>query len=153
MLLIKGMTPEIYDAIQSDLTVFPERGVLRLNLNTASESVLLAYARSLLGAKTEASEADAVSLVAKLLSYRAGPDGFEGTSDDLAVDVNNMGLNAREKALFLMMALIQADDSSYVRARVRGVEDRSGITAVIEAVIRREDLAVVSWRWLSGDEI
>lgn len=63
--LVAGMTPERYRKLSRWVTVFPQR----ININTASREVLSAIG---LGA----------SLADKIIAYRRGPDGIEGTQDD-----------------------------------------------------------------------
>lgn len=67
LLLIKGMTPELYREIKNKLTV---EGPGTVNINTASMDVL-----SALGGSS--------ALVGKILNTRKGPDGVEGTADDV----------------------------------------------------------------------
>ncbi len=66
MLLVKGMTPEVFEKIRPYVTVY---GKGQVNVNTAPREVLSALGFS--GAGVEL-----------LTKYRAGGDGVEGTSDD-----------------------------------------------------------------------
>lgn len=67
LLLVKGMTPELFQDVRESLTVYTSGPV---NINTASERVLQA-----LGLPT--------SLVRKIILFREGPDGIRGTQDDV----------------------------------------------------------------------
>ncbi|MBI4355996.1 MAG: general secretion pathway protein GspK [Candidatus Omnitrophica bacterium] len=69
LLLVKGMTPAVFAALQPHLTVY---GSGRLNLNTASGTMLAALGLS----------AKAVSAIE---AYRSGEDGLSGTADDRLV--------------------------------------------------------------------
>jgi len=66
LLLVEGMTPKIYRAVEPYLTVYGKGAV---NIHTASEGVLVALGLSSMGANV-------------VLGYRHGPDGKEGTEDD-----------------------------------------------------------------------
>lgn len=66
LLLVKGMTPELFMRLSPFLTVY---GSGQLNVNTASETVLRAIGLSEQG-------------IEGLLFYRYGEDDEEGTSDD-----------------------------------------------------------------------
>ncbi len=66
MLLVSGMNKEIYDAIKPYVTVY---GMGHINLNTASKPVLLSLGLS-------------ADLCDKIVRYRSGPDGRDGTGDD-----------------------------------------------------------------------
>ena len=145
LLLIKGMTPEIFDDLKDSVTIFPKNGRFLVNLDTASRETLQAIARSYTGPKTNTDIVDADSLVKKMLSYRGGDDEVEGTSDDRPLDFNKMGLNAKEMVLFLLMDQERTKISNYLRVRIKGFDDQTKVTSLIEAVIYRGDLSIVYW--------
>lgn len=64
--LVPGMTPELFRAIRPLVTIY---GTGKVNVNTVPKEVLKA-----MGAPE--------SLAEKIVRYRAGPDGEEGTKDD-----------------------------------------------------------------------
>lgn len=66
LLLVKGMTPEIYIKIKETITIY---GSGKINFNTAPAPTLLA-----LGASS--------NLIDKIYRFRAGNDGILGTTDD-----------------------------------------------------------------------
>lgn len=68
--LVLGVTPALYSKIKDYLTVY---GLSQVNINTTPS-----YMFSLLGLDE--------GLIRKILSFRAGPDGQEGTDDDRFVD-------------------------------------------------------------------
>lgn len=70
LLLIKGMDQDIYNKIKNYVTIY---GGGRVNINTASEVVLLALGLS-------------ESLVNNIVAFRAGNDGVGGTEDDNVFD-------------------------------------------------------------------
>jgi len=70
LLQVRGMTQQIFDASKDYLTVY---GIGSVNLNTCEDMVLRA-----LGASEE--------LARKIIAYRKGADGEEGTDDDMVFD-------------------------------------------------------------------
>jgi len=70
LLQVRGMTPQAFEASKGYLTVY---GLGAVNLNTCGETVLRA-----LGASEE--------LARKIVAYRKGTDGEEGTDDDMVFD-------------------------------------------------------------------
>ena len=66
LLLIKGITPEIFEKIEKYITIYGNGSV---NINTASKDILL-----ILGLDED--------LADKIVSFRAGKDGVLGTDDD-----------------------------------------------------------------------
>lgn len=124
LLLLEGMTPELYKRVKDDLTVFPLSGELRVNVNTASETVL----RSLFDVASEASPGagDAESLLRKVLAFRSGEDGRPCTVDDQAIvlaESGKLGLGPGELALYLTEANYLKAESRYFRFWIRGRND------------------------------
>ncbi len=143
---VRGVTPEIFEQVRPFLTVIPEGGALRINFDTAPHEILQAVARHYSGSYTNAEVMDADSLVEKVLMHRRGDDGQAATADDRPVKLASMPLNAKERVIALSMQRHQARSARYLRIRVRGEEPQSGITTVIEAVVDRNDLTILSWR-------
>ena len=146
LLLVKGVTQEIFSKIKDYVTIFPQESPLLLvNMNTAPEIVIRAAARSLAGPITNTEIGDADSMAAKIISYRRGEDGKEGTRDDRRIDMNALGLNEKEQIIFLAMKSQTTDVSHYFRIRVRGEDKLSAVHSDVEAIVFRDDLTVVSW--------
>ena len=145
LLLVRGMTREIYDALKDYVTVFPKQGTLRVNFDTAPAVVLTALARAMSTVLPDVAPSDADALVEKILRYRRGEDGAVFTRDDRVVDLNEMPVNATERNLFLAMSQFRAYTSDYLRVRVQGTEKVRGSKTVIEAVVYRNDLSTLSW--------
>jgi len=141
--LVKGMTPDILQQIKSSVTVFPASGRLLINFDTASRRVLLALANNFSGAKSNTDESDAGSLVEKILAYRSGPDGVAGISQQ---DIDKIGLNTKERAIFLMMLSYQTKVSRFLRVDVQGHNDDASVGSRLVAVVDREDFSVLSWQ-------
>jgi type II secretory pathway component PulK len=145
LLLVKGMTKEIFAKIKNFVTIYPKTGRLLININTASEGVLRAFARSFSGAKTNAAIEDADSLAEKILAYRRGEDGVEATEDDRQVIYEDLALNRKERVITLLMSQNQTNVSQFLRVRVRGAEEAFSTFTDIEAVVDKNNLRIVYW--------
>ncbi|MBU0469598.1 MAG: general secretion pathway protein GspK [Candidatus Omnitrophica bacterium] len=145
MLLIRGMTPEIFNEIKDNITIFPKNGRLLVNFDTASAEVLLSIARSVAGGSTNAELSDADSAVEKLIAFRKGDDGLEATEDDKLYDLNKISLNAKEKSVLMSISRYRSKRSDYINVNVVGVEKKNNIQSKINAVIYRNDLSLVYW--------
>ncbi|MFP4473310.1 MAG: general secretion pathway protein GspK [Candidatus Omnitrophota bacterium] len=144
--LLRGMTPELFEDIFELVTVFPQTGRFQLNFNTASREVLEALARHFSGDRTNTDEQDVQGLIEKIMEYRNGEDGIWATEDDRRVDLNDMGLSAPERALAFTLQVYRKDVSDHLTVTAAGHDGPTGARQEIEAVIRRDDLAVVRWR-------
>lgn len=71
LLLVKGMDQSIFEKIKNYITIYDSG---RININTASDVVLLAFGLSR-------------DLVDKIATFRRGEDGVSGTGDDNVFDV------------------------------------------------------------------
>jgi type II secretory pathway component PulK len=116
--LIHGFTPDIREALTDHVTIVPQAGELKFNFNTVGPEVLMAVARASSGPATNTNESDAESLVRKMLEYRRGADGREGTLDDQPIEINEMPLNAKERVLFLLMSQYRLNASDWFRIPV-----------------------------------
>ncbi len=143
--LVKGVSPEMLVDLRPYVTVFPRSGRLRLNFNTASEQVLGAVFRTFTGGATRADEGDARSLVQKIVVYRRGPDGREGTGDDQEIRWEELILNARERVLAAAVSAVHTPVSRFIRAEIVGYGDPAQVSTQVRVVIDRESLEVVSW--------
>ena len=146
LLLVRGMTEEIFQKLKSYITIFPRQGNLKVNFDTAPELVLTAVARALSGPATGSEIADADSLVEKILDYRSGEDGGEFTQDDRQIELSAMPVNAVERNIFLQMNQFRTKKSDYLRVFVKGVDQNSNIETHIESVVQRNDLAIMYWK-------
>ena len=145
LLLVRGMTREIYDVLKDYVTVFPKQGTLQVNFDTAPAVVLTALARAMSAVLPDVASSDADALVEKILHYRRGEDGAAMTRDDRVVDLNEIPVNATERNLFLAMSQFRTNTSNYLRVRVKGTEKARGAQTVIEAVVYRNDFSTLSW--------
>lgn len=148
ILLLRGMTAEIFGKIKDRITVFPKHGRFLVNFDTASEDVLKALARSAAGGLTNADISDADSAVDKFISFRKGEDGLEATEDDKLFDINEMSLNAKEAAVLRSIAKYRAKKSDFISINVVGVEEKRNVRSTINAVIDRKDLSFLYWNRL-----
>lgn len=146
LLLVKGVTTEIFSNIKKFITVFPKESLTFLvNIHTAPEEVLSAFARSFTGGPTNTDITDADSLVAKIISWRNGEDGLAATNDDRQVEFLDLALNAKEKVIFLAMTPNTTKVSNYLHIKVKGVEQTSSIESCVETIVSREDMSIVYW--------
>lgn len=147
LLLVKGMTPEIFDKVKDFVTVFPKRaGRLTVNFNTAPLEVLQALGRSVAGPQTNTTPDDADGMARKIVDFRAGGDGSPMTGDDRAVDAKTVAFNSKERAIFQTISPYRIQVSQVLRITVTGREEKRGVPATIDAVVSRNDLAILSWR-------
>ncbi len=134
LLLIKGITPAIFDKIQPYLTA---HGSGLVNLNTAPEEVFVA-----LGMPS--------GLAGKIIAYRAGPDGKEATADDyffksvqvVVTQLDNSTPPPDQSERTILSDLISAEKlataSTIFSARSRGVLEKGGQSMEITAVFDRK---------------
>lgn len=137
LLLVKGVTRDIYDGVKDIITVYGEGKAV--NINTASSDALAV----LLGAETE-------DLPAKIINYRKGTDGIAGTRDDnIFKDLNTITAMLQSAMTLNAVELNRVQEiknagyfkvmSNYFRIRSCG-EVRSGrVKKTIEAVVKRTD--------------
>jgi len=148
LMLVRGMTKEIFDRVKPYVTVYPAQGSFLINVNTASKPVLQAWARSYSGARTNTDQSDADALVDKIVSHRSGEDGREATADDRRVVVKDLGLNASEGVIVARMAKEWTETSQFLRMRLQGMDEGSRSSTDVEAVVSREEGRIVFWkRW------
>lgn len=144
--LVRGMTPEIFQKLKHYVTVFPKKGGLLVNFETAYPPVLQALARSVSGPQTQTGVEDADSLASKVAAFRVGKDGQAVTSDDQVIDMNNMALNAKEMVIFLLLTQYRTPISNFIRMEISGVEEAGRGRSKVEAVLQRSDSSIVYWR-------
>jgi general secretion pathway protein K len=135
MLLVSGMNQDIFEAIKPYVTVY---GMGHINLNTASKPVLLS-----LGLSSE--------LCDKIVRYRSGPDGKDGTGDDqyfqnlptLIDDLDKSGGTPTDLTQRTILdGLSAAGDvalySSVFSARIVAHLERNNASVELDAVIDRK---------------
>lgn len=144
-LMIEGVTKELFDKLKNFITVFPRTGRLALNIDTSDREVLTAFTRFCSGDKNNTTREDGDSLAEKIILYRAGEDGIAATADDRPVEMNDLPLNAKEKAIFSYLQRFRTRVSSHLLISVRGKEENFSTTTYLDAVVRRDNLSVVYW--------
>lgn len=143
--LVRGVSPELVSRVRDYLTVFPRGGGLQINFDTASLTVLRAFARSLTGAATNTTEEDADRLAEQIVEFRSGPDGLPATNDDRIVDSREMGLDAKETALFLSMSAFRVYRSRFLRVHVQARDANTSVRSRVDAVLDRNDGRILSF--------
>jgi type II secretory pathway component PulK len=124
LMLVKGMTPEIFDSIKDYITVYGEDG--KINMNTASRKVMLACGMG-------------ENLITAIMNVRNGQDNIPGTKDDgLVNDVTpeatgrwNIAFDETEKNALNYFTT----KSNCFRIESKGMVDRSRISVKIVCVI------------------
>lgn len=139
LLLVKGVTRDIFDALKKHITVFPRNDRLRINFYSASKEVLTALSRSVSGAITNTDRADADSLVHKILEYRRN-------NVDHKADFTGLALNAKERAIFLAISPYKELTSDIVRFRIQGMDPSSRVQTNVEVVVDTKELKILSWQ-------
>ena len=145
LLLVRGMTAEIFNEIKDHITIFPKSGKFLVNFDTASEGILRSIARSVAGGRTNAEISDADSAVEKLIAFRKGADGLDATEDDNLFDLKEISLNAKEKSVLRSISKYRSKKSNFINVNVVGVEENRKVKSTITAVIDRKDLSLVYW--------
>ncbi len=131
VLLVRGMTPEIFEKIRDDVTIYGSGSV---NVNTAPREILLA-----LGLSEKAAD--------RILAFRAGPDKEEATADDfiftqaeaitseLSKSESLPSAEAAEISNLVSAGLLKTASSVFMvqsRGELRGKRAAIDITAVVE---------------------
>jgi type II secretory pathway component PulK len=128
LLLIKGMTTEVFNSVKRYVTVF---GDGKVNINTASKKVLLA-----LGVTAAAVEA--------IVIYRNGPDGLSGTYDDrVFTDVNIESrlrdIEPKDAASIGNLKNSFTVRSNYFKLESKGMVTNSKVARTVVAILQRDD--------------
>ena len=138
LLLVKGMTAEIFSKIKDHITIFPKKGRFFVNFDTTSVEVLKSIARSVTGGLTNAEIIDADSAVEKIIVFRKGGDGK-------VFDLNEIHFNAKEKVVLRSILKYRAKRSNFINVNVIGVEEDRNVRSIIKTVIDCNDLSFVYW--------
>jgi len=149
LLLIKGVTKEIFVALEEYITVFPlTSNDLKVNINTVKEPVLKAILR-VTAEKNTSEENDADSLTEKIILYRLGEDAIACTDDDRIIEKANseaLSINLSEQAIFLSAVNHFIESAQYFRITAQGYDEAVSVKAQIQAIVDREDLTILRWR-------
>ncbi|MBL7071962.1 MAG: general secretion pathway protein GspK [Candidatus Omnitrophica bacterium] len=143
LMLVKGMTEEIYNGIKDIITVYPGDGDGKVNINTATEAVLAV----LIGEDLE-------ELPGKIVRYRNGDDEEPGTEDDrifnnveaiitqLKAPLASGGLGAGElgrlNELVVNKKCFKVNTNTF-RILSRGTVGDGKVRKTVEAVVKRSD--------------
>lgn len=138
LMLVKGMTPEVFSKIKDYVTVYPKVPLLlSINILTAPEIVILSLAQGI-GERSSILQSDSEVLVRKLLKYRQGQGNLFPEDADL-------GLSEREVAIYQNMKQNLTTVSRFIRIHLTGVDRKTFSRSKIDAVIDRKNLSVVYW--------
>ncbi len=126
LLLVKGVTPEVFNSIKDYVTIYGDR----VNINTASDKVLTALG---LDAAT----------AAQIIRYRNGPDGIQGTKDDSCLTdadiahIDNVLLRPASANEAVIISGLKTK-SSFFRVESTGVVDKTKVAKKITAIIQKD---------------
>lgn len=147
LMLVKDMTPAIFEKIKSSITVFPKgvKGQSQVNLLTASDAVIKAvvngYAKNTVNGIT-----DPQAVIRAVISRRNGVDNKPYTLDDGKA----LSSVQQEEDFNKINNLVGSNESKAYRARSIGRDEATGIRQVLEAVLVPDmntgEWQVQSWR-------
>ena len=126
LMLVKGMTPELFESIKDYVTVYGDDTKLSININTATRRVMLACG---LGE----------NLVASIMNVRNGEDKIAGTKDDgLVQNITPETTGTWDITTDERNALNNfTTKSNYFRIESKGMVDSSRITCKIVCIVKR----------------
>ncbi len=136
LMMVKGVTPEIYARIKDVITVYPQGGDIKVNWRTASRPVMQAYADW---------QKKPVSVVESMVRVRDGNDGVSFTADDGVGEASDFALDQAGSAA--LMGFEINTPARFFRVRSVGVDEATGARAVIEAVLDAgvQPAKVIAW--------
>ena len=143
LLLVKGIDQKIFDKIKSYITVFGDPGKFAVNINTAPKAVLSTLIMSDAAVNTPIDKITADFCADKIVSFRNGYDGQQGTKDDNKFADANINLEQlTQGALSATQAANLTKDfivkSSYFRIESMGVVTRSKVGKKVICVVTKE---------------
>lgn len=124
LMLVKDMTPELFESIKDYITVYGDED--RVNINTATKRVMVAFGLS-------------DSLADLIIKIRNGEDKIAGTNDDqvfynVTTETQNWNITLEER---VVLGNNFTSRSNYFRIVSRGTIKGSKIDSKIECVIDR----------------
>lgn len=151
LMLVQGMTEDVFAKIKNVVTVFPRQDVsLGVNINTVIPVVLQALFRFSAENNPSVGVTDADSLAEKIVTYRKGDDGVLCTADDRPVKIANapgeLGLNVSEQAVFAAAMNYLKETSDHLRFHAKSVDSQFHVATELEAVVGRENLSLLLWK-------
>jgi DNA uptake protein ComE-like DNA-binding protein len=120
LLLVRGVSPDLFREIRNFLTIF---GLGAVNINTCSIPVM-----KVLGASE--------SLAKKIVHYRAGLDGREGTSDDRVIED---------------ISTFKAELSKAEPININEMQELSHMVGSGKLTVRSDNFSGISEGYLNGD--
>ena len=142
LMLVRDMTPELFKKIEKVITIFGDPNGLKINLNTASPTVL-----EIIGLSVGMERDNAGRLAKRIVQYRAGADGDAGTADDnifTPSDVASLEVRLPDITVLTQATLIPSfknffkSGSSYYRIRVTAGIQGGSFRKALEAVVKKE---------------
>ena len=133
LMLVKGVTPQLFDSIKDYVTVYGDDG--KININTATRRVMLS-------AGLDAGTVDIV------MTIRNGPDGIAGTKDDGALSGNIASQLSIPIGSITRTALENyfTTASNYFRIEAKGLAGGSKIDSKVVCIIKRGEKKLLYYR-------
>ncbi len=147
LMLVRGMTKQVFDKIKAHISVFPlEANGLKVNVNTAGETVLNALINAGMEYANEDNLSVGVNLLQKIIDHRNGDDNIVATEDDRLVKTNELNLNPDEFALFnYLNNNYFIPKSEYFRINAQGEYKDRKVKSQITAIVKRGDKFPLFW--------
>ncbi len=145
LLLVKGMTEDIFKKVKDYLTVFPQDGA-GVNINTASEIVLRALFRFVVEKDTNYEMTAADNVARAILLYRQGDDGRSCTFDDRVIEDAKIGeflSSGSEQSIYNGLSN-KVQNSQYFRVHIQGRDKQYGVSSRVETVINKD--SILFWK-------
>ena len=135
LMLVKGMTPELFESIKDYVTVYGDNTKLSVNINTATRRVMLACGLS-------------ENLIASIMNIRNGEDKIAGTKDDgLVNDITPEATGKWDITSDERNALNYfTTKSNYFRIESKGMVDQSKMISRIVCVIDKGSKKLIYYR-------
>jgi type II secretory pathway component PulK len=142
LLLVRGIDAGVFSKLRNYVTVYPPEGRFAVDLTVAPGPVLRALARSFTGARTNTDLVDADSLTEKILRHR-GPG-----QDGRLPDADTLGLNSRERVIFVALGAYQQEAAETFAFVVEGWDRASGTKTAVGVVVSQPQLKILRWKRL-----
>ena len=145
LLLVKDMTPEIFNKIKNDITIFGNDVPIKVNINTAPKEVLAAMAMSV-----RIPAAESADIAGRIFDERSGEDRQDGTPDDRPFLEQDLQPNGRlDNAISRLSALNEArldpnfkkffkTYSLYYRIEAKGKINGSKAAAKLTVIVKKD---------------
>lgn len=140
LLLVKGMTRQIFDKIKEHVTFFGDPAKFVVNINTAPREVLSVLMMAGSSVNVPVDKVTADILADRLVAFRNGYDGIKGTKDD-NIFTADIGIDSIVPELSTQLPELKkyfTTKSGYFRIESNGVINKSKVEKRIVCVAHKE---------------